>query len=159
MKTYEFEFNCDKNTAVEEILHDVKKAVLMFEENAIYGKAAKDKNRIILYNGIDGRNSFRPVFSAKVIENDYGKTVIRGHFRFHIYTIIFSIVWFSVLLYGLLESFLTSSTADVEYVVSFALFFSLAYVLFCVFGIALGRKNKKKVIDHIKMHQRIINNK
>lgn len=38
MKIYQFEFNCNKDTAIKEILHDVEKPAYFLENEVVYGK-------------------------------------------------------------------------------------------------------------------------
>ena len=71
MKKYEYVFDAEKQLVIDELMSGVIKArisgrVKLFEKNAIYGNVSK--NKICLYHGTPFLNSFRPVFSAKIIE-------------------------------------------------------------------------------------------
>lgn len=152
MKIYEFEFNCDKETAIEEVIHDVKKPSIMFEDKVIYGR--KMSNFVNLYHGITYRNSFRPILTLHFKEIEPGKTIVKGFFRWHLFVFIFSIVW-------LLLVIKMASSIDVvnSGVLWMPIFFIVFFFGIVTYGTYCERKNKERLINHIKMHQNIINNK
>lgn len=151
MKIYEFEFNCDRDTAIEEVLHDTKKPPVFFENDSLYGK--KIGSFVRLHYGISYRNSFRPIFTLCFKEIEPGKTKAKGFFRWNWFTTLFSIVW----VLGVLSVFFNMGNAP-WYVFLFPLFFLLFFAGMVVFCTYLERNNRKAIIEHVKMHQRIINN-
>ncbi len=150
MKIYKFEFNCDKETAIEEVLCDTEKPKLIFENESMYGK--RIGSFVNLYCGISYRNSFRPVFTMYFKEIEPGRTVAKGIFRWQWFVTIFSIVWLS-----LVASiwFNIGNGNKLAFVVP--LFFVLFFVGLVSFCTYLERNNRKDIIEHIKVHQRIIN--
>ena len=150
MKIYQFEFNCDKETAIKEVLHGTEKPKLLFEDYCIYAK--QWGSFVNLYHGITYQNSFRPIFTACFKEVEPGKTVVKGLFRWNWFVTLFSIVWLSVVIYAAFCIGFSDFPASLT-----PLFFILFFVGLIAFCTYLERKNRKNIIDHIKMHQRIIN--
>ena len=147
---YEFEFNCDKERAIEEVLQDTSKPVLLFEQEFIYAK--KTGSFVKLYHGISYRNSFRPIFTMHFKETEPGKTLAKGFFRWNWSTALFSVVWVSIV------CSIWFKLGDAPIWVWFVpLFFLLFFAGLVTFSTYLERNNKKDIIEHIKMHQRIIN--
>lgn len=159
MKTYEFDFNCDRETAVNSILKNLRKWNF-FENPVVYGRASKDKSRIVLYHGVSYRNGFRPVFSAKVIEESAAHTLVKGYWRFSIDAIVFLVCWYLHFVLFMLIPLIFGAKEAVGYVEY--IFFTICYafpLLLCMIGFKVEKKRMNKVLEHIKMHQRIINNK
>lgn len=152
MKTYEFEFNCDKETAIKEVLHNTKKPVLLFEQDVIYGK--KMGSIVSLYCGTSYRNSFRPILKMRFKEVEPGKCIVKGVFVWHWFVTLFSIVWVSVVCSMWFK--MGNAPGLVMFVPLFFLLFYAGLITFCTY---LERNNQKEIINHIKMHQNIINNK
>ena len=152
MKIYQFEFNCDKETAIKEVLYCTEKPVLLFEQDVIYGR--RIGSFVSLYRGISYQNSFRPVFKMHFKEIEPGKTVAKGVFKWHWFITLFSVAWLSVAVSAWLK--MGNAPKLVMLVPLFFILFFVGLVSFCTY---LERNNKKEIIEHIKMHQSIINNK
>lgn len=150
MKIYQLEFNCDKETAIKEVLYGTEKPKLLFEDIVIYGR--KWGSFVNLYHGITYGNSFRPIFTAYFKEVEPGKTVVKGLFRWNWFVTLFSIVWLSGVVFAAFNIF--SVNNFISWTPLFFLLFFVGLIAFCTY---LERKNRKNIIDHIKMHQRIIN--
>ncbi|MBQ6795006.1 MAG: hypothetical protein IJO83_02540 [Clostridia bacterium] len=150
MIVYKFELKCDKETAIKEVLQDTEKPKLIFENESMYGKRVG--SFINLYCGISYRNSFRSIFTMYFKEVEPGRTVAKGIFRWQWFGTLFSVVWLSLVA----SIWFNIGDADIfAFVVP--LFFVLFFVGLVSFCTYLERNNRKDVINHIKMHQRIIN--
>ena len=152
MKIYEFEFNCDKETAIEEILSYTEKPVLLFEQDVIY--ARRIGSLVSLHHGISYRNSFRPILKLHFKEVEPGKTIAKGIFRWNWLVTLFSVVWVSIVvrMFFILKD-------EPGWTGLFPIFFILFFVALAGFSTFSGRKNRRDIIDHIKWAQGVINNK
>lgn len=154
MIKHEFVFNAPKQIVISHLMSGLTEAksskTFLDEEDVIYGKVRAD--RVLLFHGIKYKNSFRPVFTAKIMEN--GKTVIRGFWRLPNFSTIFILIWFGFLLgFGCLSLFKNFSIQ----LVWFLLLFSVLGVLIVMLGVFLERKRMKKVIEYIEKKAEYIN--
>lgn len=145
-----FEFNCSKETAIEEILKDTEKSTVVFEDVVIYGR--KWGNFVNLYHGITYKNSWRPIFTAYFKEVEPGKTIVKGLFRWNLFVMAFSLFWLSAVGY---IGFNIATTAIRAFWVP--LLFILFFVALTFFSTFAERKNMKKIIEHIEKCQKNIN--
>ena len=155
MIKHEFVFNAPKQTVISHLMNGVIEAksfeLCFYEEDAIYGKLRGD--RILLYHGIRYKSAFRPLFSARIINN--GKTVIKGFWRLPIFSALFMMIWFGNLI----------TVSVLSLVSGFNILLFAAVVLFAAFGVLMTmsgfffeRNRMKKVIEHIEKAMEYINN-
>ena len=157
MKRYEFVFNTDKQCVIDSLLGGVIKPDFMnylkvCEQDTIYGRLSQNTNKIFLYHGALFRNSCRPVFSAKITEGD--KTVLSGFWRLPVYTIIFLIIWYAILIRISVIPLLVEGQGNLPMLYVILAFFALCGGLITVLGVKLEKKRMQKVIDYIENVQK-----
>lgn len=152
MKIYEFEFNCDKETAIQEVMRYTEKPVLLFEQDIIY--ARRIGSLVSLHHGISYHNSFRPIFKLHFKEVEPGKTIAKGIFGWNWFATLFSVVWVSIVCSAWFKM-----GDGPRWVMLVPLLFLLFFAGLVTFGIRIERNNKKAILDHIKWGQGVINNK
>ena len=147
MKTYEFIFDCDKESAISQIMAGVQKTCCFMEDEIIYGKVSK--NSILLYKGFGYRNNIKLVFVADVLEEN-GKTILKGRWRLPVYLRIFISVFVAIsVLISLLPTIFSRGTANLPLLyLSSAIVLVFALVIFGI-GVKLGEKGRKDVIKHL----------
>lgn len=154
MKKYEFVFNAPKECVIDKLLDGVKpvssEKVRLFEQEAIYGKLSK--NKVILYHGMQFRNACRPIFSAKVIEEE--KTIIRGFWRLPVRINIFFSLWYLFLIWIAIFPLITEGEGDLPLLYMIILAFAMFGIFMIASGYLIERKRMKKVIKHIENVQR-----
>lgn len=151
MKIYEFEFDCDKETAIEEVLRHTKKPILLFEQDVIY--ARRIGSLVTMHRGISYRNSFRPLFKMHFKELEPGKTVAKGVFVWHWFAMLFSIVWVLIVC-----SMFFELGDGPKWIMVVPVVFLLFFAGMITYGTYLERNNRKEIIEHIKERQKNINN-
>ena len=147
LNKYLFTFPYDKIRSVELILQNTEKPQAISVDKKIYAKSSKDGNRIQLYHGIKYRNSFMPIFELMIKEKDNNCTTARGFWRWHLFTIVFTVVILAITLNNLVNGVLSQNNTQIIITVLFALF----YALLCILGTWLERKNMKIIIEHLRM--------
>lgn len=158
MKKYEFVFDAPKECVIDKLLDGVIKTgfsenVKLFEQDAIYGKLSKDK--VFLYHGTPFRNSCRPIFSAKIIEEE--KTVIRGFWRLPVSVNIFFSVWYLLLMYMAIFPLIADGEGNWPLFYCWIFFLAIFGVFTIAFGSLIERKRMKKVIEYIENLQESLN--
>ncbi len=149
---YEFVFYCDKERAIKEVLYNLKKKPFYLCENkTIYGK--RWGNFVDLIHGTEVNHNLRTIFTMYFKEIEPGKTVAKGVFRYRwIDMVIFAAL---VIIFGLPIIFNFGNVEKNDMIVT--LLMALIIVGINAFSIFIERKNRSRIIEHIKTHQRIIN--
>ena len=162
MNKYEFIFDADKTTVVDKLLDGVVKSdfsekIKLFEKDAIYGRLSKNTNKIFLYHGTPFRNSIRPAFVAKILEDK--KTVISGNWRLPVHANIFFVIWYLFLIWISVIPLIYEGNGNLPLLYLTVFFFSAIGVLFIVVGYLIERKRMRKVIEHIENVQKVLSKK
>ncbi len=155
MKKYEYTFDAEKQIVIDELMCGVIKSghsgfVRIFEKDAIYGNASK--NKICLYHGTPFRNSFRPVFSAKIIEGE--QTTIIGKWRLPGYLNVFIALWYLILAGMLIIPLVDGAQGNILALYATVIIFALFPAALVALSYLIERKQMEKVLEHIENAQK-----
>ena len=151
MKYYEYVFYAEKQIVIDELMSGVIKVgisgyVKLFEKNAIYGNVSK--NKVCLYHGTPYRNSFRPIFLAKIIEGE--QTTIIGKWRLPGHLNVFIVMWYLFLIWISIVPMVTDGQGNILLLYATVIAFALFLAVFVAVSCFIERKRMKKVLEHIE---------
>lgn len=156
MKKYQFTFNAPKEVVIKNLLMYTKKPSLFSRQAELYASVSKNKKKLWLYHNSIFRNDFRPVFSMRLVEEE-NKTTVTGSWRLPVFTIVLSILWFSLWLIVVLHltAMLCIAKETVDLVLSAVVMivFPLGYLTVCGIGLSIEKKRMAKVMEHIHNQQ------
>lgn len=157
MKKHEYVFDAEKQIVIDKLMNGVVKSnffgyVKLFEKDAIYGRASK--NKIYLYHGTPFRNSFRPIFSAKIAEGV--QTTIVGKWRLPGYLNVFIVMWYLFLIWLSIVPLVFDGQGNLPLLYAIIIAFALFLPVFVTVSCLIERKRMKKVLNHIEQVQKDI---
>ena len=160
LEKYEYVFDAEKQIVIDELMDGVIKAdfsgyVELFEKDAIYGNISK--NKVCLYHGTPFRNSFRPVFVAKIVEGV--QTTIIGKWRLPGRLNVFIVMWYLFLIWMSIVPLVIDGQGNLPLLYATVIVFALSLAVFVAVSCLIERKRIKKVIEHIEnVQKRLIKN-